>query len=62
MVQLVKLVRIPPSKAVAVGVIVLVGGDGGSVSRSIDSGGNLSPRETTIDGGARGCRSSRWRR
>jgi hypothetical protein len=45
-----------------VGVVVLVRGDGGAVSRSIDSGGYLNPREGTIYGGASGCRSPCWRR
>jgi hypothetical protein len=37
-VQLMKLVRMLPSPVVPVGVLVLVGGDDGGVSRSIDYG------------------------
>jgi len=43
-VQLVKRVRMSPSTAALVGVVFLVGGVGGDVSRSIDSGGNLRSR------------------
>jgi uncharacterized membrane protein len=40
-VQLVKRVRMSPSIAAPMGVVFLVGGVGGGVSRSIDSEGNL---------------------
>jgi hypothetical protein len=40
-VQLLKRVRMPSSTAAPVGVVFLVGGYGGGVSRSIVSGGNL---------------------
>jgi hypothetical protein len=40
-VKLLKRVRMPPSVATPVGVVFLIGGDGGGVSRSIDSKGNL---------------------
>jgi hypothetical protein len=40
-IQLVKRVRMPPSVSTPVCVVFLVGGDGGGVSRSIDSRGNL---------------------
>jgi hypothetical protein len=39
--QLMKRVRMLPSMAAPVGVVVLVGGDGRGVSRSIDSRGSL---------------------
>jgi hypothetical protein len=57
-VRLVRRVRMPPSASVPVGVVVLVGGDGGG---SLAKEETLDPREATIDGGTRGCRSSRWR-
>jgi hypothetical protein len=44
-VQLMKRVRMTPSTAAPVGVIVLVGGDGGGVSRFTDFGGNLRSEE-----------------
>jgi hypothetical protein len=40
-VKLVKRVRMPPSAAVTVRVVVLVGGDDGGVSCSVDPIGNL---------------------
>jgi hypothetical protein len=40
-VKLVKRVRMPPSAAVPVRVVVLVGGDDGGVSCSVDPIGNL---------------------
>jgi hypothetical protein len=43
-VLMLKRVRIPPSTEAPVGVVFLVGGDGGGVSRSIVSGGNLRCR------------------
>jgi hypothetical protein len=36
----------PPSVLAPVGVVVLVGGDGGGVSHSINSGGNLRSEES----------------
>jgi hypothetical protein len=41
MVYLVKQVRMLASTPAPMGVVVLIGGDGGGVSGSIDSGGNL---------------------
>jgi hypothetical protein len=43
-VQLAKRARTPPLAAPPAGVAVLVGGDGGGVSHSIDLAGNLSSK------------------
>jgi hypothetical protein len=61
-VQLVKPVRMPPSIEVPVGVIFLVGGDGGASPDPLFQGETSDPREATIDGGAHGCRRPCWRR
>jgi hypothetical protein len=57
-IQLVKWMRMPSSAATPVGVLVIVGGDGGGVSRSITS---LDPREATIDDGAGAVCIPCWR-
>jgi hypothetical protein len=53
-VQLLSRVRMPPSTVVPVSVVFLVGGNDGSVYRSILFMGNLRYGEATIDGGACG--------
>ena len=59
---LLKWVRMPPPSMVPVGVVFLVGGDGVASLAPLFLGETLDLEEATIDGGARGRRSPRWRR
>jgi hypothetical protein len=59
-IQLLKRVRMQPSTTAHVGVVFLVGGDGGASLVPLFPGESSDPGEATIDGSARGCRP-RWR-
>jgi hypothetical protein len=56
-VQLVKRVRMPPSAVVFVGVVFVIGGDGGASLAPFVPGETSHPGEATIDNSACGCRS-----
>jgi hypothetical protein len=61
-VQLLKRVWMPSSMSAPVGFVFLVGGDGGGISHSLFLGETSNLEEATIDDGACGRRSHRWRR